>query len=265
MRPLFRLGILHCTAALLILSQGYTQPILLHHQFTPGQTAQSHTAIKMQGNTLIGGEDAKTNLSIQMLKHLRVGMVDPSGEAELSLILDRIKTQGTMNNENFNQDLTGDALKSVMFGMTKEDLTISPQGAVRGHDDLSSLSQLGISLPSSPSNHGEFEFPTFPSEPVQLGSEWTESGMLIRERRVGFSEGTGVYKLLRITSSPFGRAAVIQYKKTTDLSGMALGNMASSGPGIQGISTGSAIQGLVISLEGEIVFLIDHGLVWKTT
>jgi hypothetical protein len=241
--------------------------IQLQHKFQPGQSATSKTQVKVQGDSLIGGENAKTNLSIQMIKSLSVGHVSDMGTADLSVTVERLQTNGTMNNEPFRENLHGDRLKQVLFGMNKQQVEITPYGHVKGNS-ASPLGQLGISLPTNLSDSGGFEFPTFPAEPVGIGSTWTEDGVLIQHNRVDFSEGEGVYRLQGYKITPQGKAAIIKYKKVTDLSGMGLGNLANPGS-IMGSSphtSGAAkVGGLVISLEGEILFLVHQGVVIQTT
>lgn len=134
----------------------------------------------------------------------------------------------------------------------------------------------GLSLPSSVGNTGGFEFPTFPEQAVRIGAQWDENGNVLS----GFDNnrnntGQWVYKLSRIYSGKQGRIAVIHYKKTTDFSNWGLGGsnaFSSLGQGMNGMAGLSGIQGaaamiggLVIELEGEIEFNVDHGLVTKST
>ncbi|MFH1744212.1 MAG: hypothetical protein ABIH23_34860 [bacterium] len=229
------------------------QEVLLRHRFSPGQSGKAMTEVQMQGDSFLTGQKAATQLRMQMLRDFRVGSIDSTGNVKMDVTVQRLQTQGKMDNASFNRDLSGAELQQVMFGGHKTSVEVSPLGHVQGGDSPS-FKQLGISLPSSLDQTGGFEIPTFPVEPVHVGDMWTENGSLLRgfrAQREDLSDKT-VYRLRQINPTADGRVAVIRYKKTTDLSGLNLGGSVQIG-------------GLVIQLEGEIEFNIDQGAVIKTT
>ncbi len=133
-----------------------------------------------------------------------------------------------MGDTPFNKNLTGDELKQTMFSADQMKVNVSPLGSVSENSQFP-LSQLGISLPASVGETGGFEFPTFPTEGVRIGSSWTEDGALIRsalQQRNAQSE-SAVYQLQRVYATPQGRMAVIHYSKVSNLSGLGLGNSSS--------------------------------------
>ncbi|MGC9330047.1 MAG: hypothetical protein ACP5I1_20595, partial [Candidatus Hinthialibacter sp.] len=223
------------------------------------------TQVQMQGDSFLTGEKAATQLQMQMRRNLLVNDVDSLGNAKIDVHVQRIRTQGKMENASFNKDLTGDELNGVMFGADQMKMEVSPRGYVRGRDDLG-LQQLGIALPSSLGDSGGFEFPTFPVSAVHVGDAWTESGELLRGVNLQRKNMAGdcIYKLYRVYNSPQGRIGVIRYQKVTDLSGLGLGG---SGLASQAQPSAGNVKagGLVIQLEGEIEFNIDKGKVVKTT
>lgn len=244
----------------------FAQEIELRHHFQTGQTAKTQTDVQMQGDSFITGNKSATQLQMQMIRDMRVNSVDSLGNAKMNVAVQRIRTQGKMENSSFNKDLTGADLKNVMYGADQMNVEVSPTGYVQGEDDQA-LQKLGISIPSSLGNSGGFEFPTFPAGAVRVGDAWTENGQLLRgvNLKQGDLAGQCVYKLTRISPSAQGRIGVIRYKKTTDLSGLGLGGNSLDGQGA-GIGTASTqVGGLVIQLEGEIEFNIDKGCVVKTT
>ncbi len=261
--------VIFLVSILFILNQSLViadQGIELRHHFFSGELGKAMTEVKMQGDSFITGEKAATQMQMQMMRDLHIGAVDSLGNAKIDVTVQRIRTQGKMENSTYNKDLAGQELQSVMFGADRMNLEVSPLGYVRGEDDQM-LQKLGISLPATLGNTGGFEFPTFPVEPVRVGDRWTENGQILRgvkNSRSDLSEQS-VYQLYRIQNSPQGRVGVIRYKKVTDLSGLSLGGTALSGQGLNNGSTRSQVGGLVIQLEGEIEFNIDKGTVIKTT
>ncbi len=244
------------------------QELLLRHQFQPGQSAQAMTDVMMNGDSFITGTKAATNLRMKMLRELRVQSIDPQGNATMSVTVQRIQTNGKMNESKFNKDLSGDQLQEVMFGGTEMTINVSPMGHVQGGNE-NPLQKLGISLPTELPGTGGFECPTFPFNPVRVGVSWTENGEILPRNSMNRNplSGTQVYQLQRVYQTPKGRMAVIRYRKTTDLSGMSLLG-GGSAPALGGLSGGGAsIQagGLVIQLEGEIEFNIDQGVVTRST
>lgn len=242
------------------------QGLELRHHFYSGELGKALTEVNLQGDSFITGEKAATQMQMQMMRDLRIGAVDSLGNAKIDVTVQRIRTQGKMENSSHNKDLAGQELQSVMFGADRMNLEISPLGYVRGEDDPM-LQKLGISLPATLGNTGGFEFPTFPVEPVRIGDRWTENGQLLRGVKNSRSDlsGQSVYQLYRVQNSPQGRMGIIRYKKVTDLSGLSLGGTALSAQGMNTGSTSSQVGGLVIQLEGEIEFNIDKGTVVKTT
>ncbi|MBD3266207.1 hypothetical protein GF373_06010 [bacterium] len=243
----------------------HAQSIQLKHTFFPGQTAKAKTEIKLKGNSLIGGEhEAETDLTIHMLKDFAVRDVDQTQTAAITETVRRMKVQGNMGKTKINEDLSGKKLQSTMFGMAQQQVKINPLGHVRGEGGMN-LSQLGIRMPTDPAQYGGFEIPTFPAEPVRPGDRWTESGILLRNRNsTNFQNGEGVYHFLRLSNSRYGKTAVIHYKKTTDLSGFGLGNLDNPFSGPDGIGGAGQTSGLVIELEGKIIFLYNQGVVLET-
>ncbi len=251
-----------------LLTSASTNQLKLRHKLTPGLKADTMTEVQMQGDSFLTGAKAATQLRMQMQKIMQVNKVDSFGNATMDVNVQRIRTQGKMENSDFNKDLTGDELKSVMFGADHIGVEVSPMGQVSGTDGNAAMQKLGITLPASVGDSGGFEFPTFPVEPILVGDKWTENGVLLRGVQAQRSNlsGDSVYQLNRIYNSPNGRMAVIRYQKVSDLSGLGLGGGSSlSG---QTDITGSAsanVGGLVIQLSGEIEFNIDRGVVVKST
>ncbi|MBN2328790.1 MAG: hypothetical protein JXR73_16745 [Candidatus Omnitrophica bacterium] len=241
------------------------QEMLLRHQFQPGQTINAMTQVQMQGDSFLTGEKLATQLRMQMRRDMLINEVDSLGNAKIDVYVQRIRTQGKMENASFNKDLTGSELSGVMFGADQMKMEVSPLGNVRGRDDLG-LQQLGVTLPSSLGDSGGFEFPTFPVSTVRVGDSWTDSGELLRGVNLQRSDLAGdcIYKLYRVYNSPQGRIGVIRYQKVTDLSGLGLGGSSAAGQAQSGVGSVKA-GGLVIQLEGEIEFNIDKGKVVKTT
>lgn len=232
------------------------QGVLLQNQFSPGRTFEAMTDIQMAGDSFLTGEKAATQMKTRMFRNFRVESVDSAGNATIDMEVRRLQTKGKMDDAEFDQDLTGTELERVMFGMHRMQVVVSPQGNVRGGDNLS-FQQLGISLPGSLDQTGGFEIPTFPTGPVRVGDCWTTDGQLLRgmktERKAGSDET--VYELSRIRGAAGARTAVIRYRNTSDLSGLGFGTMLST----------AQSGGLVIQLEGEILFNIDQGAVIGTT
>jgi len=240
------------------------QEVLLRHRLAPGRSAKAMTEVQMDGDSFLGTEKAATQLHMQMQREFRVASVDGMGNARMDVTVERIRTQGKMDNTSVNEDLAGDKLHDLMFGADRMGIEVSSLGHVRGSSEIP-LEQLGISLPSSLGETGGFEFPTFPFEPVRVGDVWTEDGRLLRtsqDRRRDLA-GEVVYRLRRIYPTPHGRVAVIAYREATDLSGLGLG---AAQPGQRVRASGTAVQvgGLVIKLAGEIEFNIDQGVVLQT-
>lgn len=250
-----------------IVSPVFGQGIEFRHRFQVGQTAKTQTDVQMQGDSFVTGEKAATQMQMQMIRDMKVTSVDGSGAAKMNVTTQRIRTQGKMENTSYNKDLTGAELKNVMYGADQVNVQVSPLGFVSGEDDQT-MQKLGISLPTSLSDSGGFEFPTFPIEALKVGDAWTENGQLLRGTNLKQSELAGqcVYKLLRMTASPQGRIGVIRYQKVTDLSGLGLGGATGlTGQNASGSGTNAQVGGLVIQLQGEIEFNIDQGIVVKTT
>jgi len=232
------------------------QGVLLQNRFSPGQTFDAMTDIQMEGDSFLTGEKAATQMRTRMFRSFRIESVDSAGNATIDMEVRRLQTKGEMDDAEFDQDLTGAELERVMFGMHQMQVVVSPQGNVRGGDNLS-FQQLGISLPGSLDQTGGFEIPTFPAVPVRVGDCWTKDGQLLRslkaERKAASDET--VYQLSRIRGAAGARTAVIHYRNTSDLSGLGFGTMLST----------AQSGGLVIQLEGEILFNIDQGAVISTT
>jgi len=249
-----------------LLTSASTNELQLRHKLTPGLKAETMTEVQMQGDSFLTGEKAATRLHMQMQRIMQVNQVDSFGNAKMNINVKRIRTQGKMENSNFNKDLTGNDLKSVMHGADSIGVEVSPTGQVSG-DGNASMQQLGITLPSSVGESGGFEFPTFPVEPIRIGDKWTENGVLLRGSKAlnSYLTDESVYQLNRIYNSPNGRMAVIRYQKVSDLSGLGLGG--SSLPGQTGVTgtTSANVGGLVIKLSGEIEFNIDRGVVARST
>ncbi len=202
----------------------FGQEFLLRNNLVSGQLGQAVTQVDMQGDSILTGQKAATQLRMRMMRDFQVSSVDGMGNARVDVAVRQIQTQGKMDNTTFNKNLVGDELKQVMFGADHETLDITPLGMIKEGGDFS-FEQLGISLPASVGDSGGFEFPTFPAGPVRVGSMWDEKGILIQPGagRGTRAAGSEVYQLSRVTPTPQGRVAVIRYKKLTDLSGLGLG------------------------------------------
>lgn len=256
------------------------QTLNLQHHFIPTQAAQTQTRVKLSGDSLIGGNNAKTNLNLEMNRMFTIQNVEQNGQAQLNMQVLEMRTKGTMNDERFNETITGDKLQQTMFGATNMDVTVNPWGQVHATNP-SMLKNLGISLPSEMSSGG-FEFPTFPRGPVKVGSSWDENGILVQpnQTRSRIQQGEKVYRLKQIRPTQKGRMAVIEYRKQSDLSGLGLGEINGLNQAIQqmqqsgqlsgqlqgvslpdSLSNGFQIPELTIQLEGEIHFNVDYGLV----
>jgi len=197
------------------------QEFFLRNQLVPGQIGRAVTVVEMQGDSLLTGQKAATQLRMRMTRDFQVFAVDGLGNARVDVAVRQIQTQGKMGNTSFNKILTGAELKQVMSGADQATLDISPLGVIREGGDFS-FEKLGIILPESVGDSGGFEFPTFPAGPVRVGSMWNEKGILIQPGS-GQTAGEEVYQLSQVRPTPQGRVAVIRYKKLTDLSGLGFG------------------------------------------
>ncbi|MDP8243647.1 MAG: hypothetical protein P9L94_06170 [Candidatus Hinthialibacter antarcticus] len=241
-----------------------SQGVMLRHQFEPGAKAYVKTLVQMKGDSIIHGKQAPTDMSINMLREINAQSVDPAGVADLQVDVMRMTTKGTMGEEIFSEDLKDDALQKTMFNQSSMQMQVSPLGKVKGSDD-SGLKELGISLPDNMSSGGGFEFPTFPSEGVKVGDQWSENGQIIpRNAKQGDVQGQRVYLLERIQNTAQGKAAIIRYRKTTDFSNLGLGDLTTASQSGAGGAPAAMLEGLTIQLEGVIEFNIDKGKVTQS-
>lgn len=256
-----------------------TQQVQLQHHLIPGQAAQAKTRVKLSGDSLIGEENARTNLNIEMNRQFTVQNVNETGQAHLNMQVLEMRTNGMMNEEQFNETLTGERLQQTMFGASEMDVTVTPWGQVHASNP-SMLKNLGIELPGEMSGGG-FEFPSFPRGPVQVGSSWDENGILIQpnQTRTRVQQGEKVYHLKQLINTPQGRKAIIEYRKHSDLSGLGLGQTSELNQALEQIQQSGQLQGqqlpaglnkgfqvpeLTIQLEGEIHFNADYGVVTES-
>lgn len=254
-----------CLSSVAFASNAAAQERVLRHHLPTGLKAQCLTEVKMSGNSLLLGEQRPTDLTMKMLRSLQSTGAD-SGASELRIQVERLITEGNIGDESFNQTLTGETLNEVMFGQTEANVRVTPMGGIRGTGGFS-MESLGIGMPGGGmSARGGFEFPTFPAEPVRVGDTWDENGQLLNRRSFGdnnSSQGQRVYRLQRFINTPHGPAAVIEYRKTTQMSGMGLGNLGMTQSGVSQ-SASANVQGLRIHLEGRIYFNIERGVVTRS-
>lgn len=250
--------------SLIFSASSMSQGFMLRHQFEPGAKGYVNTRIQMNGNSIIEGNQAPTNMSINMLREINTQSVDSGGAADLQVNVTRMTTNGKMGDEKFDEDLKDDALKKTMFNQSSMQMQVSPLGKVKGTED-SSLKEWGISLPDNMSSGGGFEFPTFPMEGVKPGDQWTENGQIIpRNAKRGDFQGQRVFRLERIKSTAHGKAAIIRYNKTTNFSNLGLGDLTTASQSGANGAPAAALEGLTIQLEGIIEFNIDQGKVTKS-
>ncbi|HQH70808.1 MAG TPA: hypothetical protein PK360_01885, partial [bacterium] len=92
----------------------FGQEFLLRNNLVSGQLGQAVTQVDMQGDSILTGQKAATQLRMRMMRDFQVSSVDGMGNARVDVAVRQIQTQGKMDNTTFNKNLVGDELKQVM-------------------------------------------------------------------------------------------------------------------------------------------------------
>lgn len=226
-------------------------PTKLELKFTKGETCEQVVRIESKGTVGPEGQQMPLNMTMTMRMASEVLDVKPDGMVMMKTVFKEFKISGMLGMPEMDV--------GQMFGLNDKviNLTLDRKGKVVEMEGMDELAGGGMPGGMS-SDPGQFDFPYFPDEPVDIGGTWQDEGETGLPGSPVKGKRSRNYVLRDIKEADGMTVAVIGVKEKTAIEDATMTTKAPMGGNVE---ITQHINSMTIEQEGEMLLDIAKGCV----